>query len=267
MNQKQITLTVVALFAVGAVLIAAAWFLHKKVGNTPSLDQRLAWVSRELGEVKIIRAWNDQAEIVDNRGFIVGWDSVETKDGSVARLEFESGDQITLKPNSLITIEDWRQKNLTQLKVVIKRGDVKVDSPGRMGELLIAKNGQSVGSHLYEESTLATQPAESSTTKDKKSNQAPEGLSESEISAVISASRSSFFKCYTQLMQKDPKATGEVTLSLSIENSGRVVEPRVSSKTLVDPQFQTCIHDVALRLSFRMFSGPTLSTLFPIQFQ
>jgi hypothetical protein len=92
-------------------------------------------------------------------------------------------------------------------------------------------------------------------------------LTEDEISGVMASHRSSFFKCYTQLLQKEPQAKGETTLSFTIDNSGKLMTYDMTSAKLQRPEFKKCLLDVMSRVTFRPFQGQPVSTLFPIKFE
>jgi hypothetical protein len=86
-------------------------------------------------------------------------------------------------------------------------------------------------------------------------------------SSILNNHRNYFFKCYTQLLQKQTEAKGEVFLNFTIENSGKISSCEVNSQQMKDESFHRCLKEVMMRIEFMPFKGPAISTLFPLKFE
>jgi hypothetical protein len=151
------------------------------------------------------------------------------------------------------------------LLVILKHGDIKIEKVGTES-WFIAKNGERLPAAEYNGSELQRAPLIPSLSKGV-SPADEAGLSETEISSVMSGYRSAFFKCYTQLLQKNPSAKGDVSLSFTIENNGKMSAADVVSSHIQNDNFKKCLLEVLRRIEFRSFSGPPVSALFPLKFE
>lgn len=192
-------------------------------------------------------------------------DSVETNDLGEVSISFESAFRIRVFTNALVTFEKIEDNKSSHVIAYLKRGDLKVEALGRDGELFIAKNGERIKAADFEGSTLQAAPVE--TPEATPTPPINTSLQEDEIYSTMNANRSSFFKCYTQLLQQDTAAKGEVTLSFTIENSGKLSVMDSTSATLGREDFKKCLLEVLSRITFRQFEGPPISTLFPLKFE
>ncbi len=249
----------------GILLFAVSFYLSYRTSTSSEKSSRLARVERETGQVFIVRSGFTQKEKIDKSSNLFNLDSVETNDTGEALLSFESAFRLKVLVDSLVTLEKVEDNKGSHVVLILKKGDIHIENFGREGELFIAKNGERVSALDFDSSTLKAAPLEAPTT--------PQGpapvtqLTEEEISGVMASHKSSFFKCYTQLLQKDPQAKGDATLSFTIDNSGKLMVYDMTSAKLPQPEFKKCLIDVMSRVVFRPFQGPPVSTLFPIKFE
>lgn len=257
---------VVFFLVAGLVLFALAFWIGKRTSTAPQ-QSILAHVLRETGQSTIIRAGYTKKELVDRKMPLSNLDSVETNETGEAILEFQTGDRIRIFENSLITIEQNENETSGSLVVVLKKGDLKIETQGRDKLLLIAKNGKRIAAADFENSSLQGAPLQISTASNEAPAKTNSQLSDEEISSTLLSHKASLDKCYIKLLQKDPQAKGQVSLSFSIENSGKIAMTEFNSAQFKDEDFKKCLLDLVQRISFRPFSGPAVSTVFPIQFE
>ncbi|PIS11948.1 MAG: energy transducer TonB [Bdellovibrio sp. CG10_big_fil_rev_8_21_14_0_10_47_8] len=265
-NKNQL---VIGFLVLGLALVGLSTYFSFFAPRKTYQEIPLAKVQRETGKVYAVRAGYTQKELVETRTTLVSLDSVETQDIGEALILFENSYQIRVFNNAMVTLEKVEDQQDFHVVLIIKRGDIKVESFGRDGDLFIAKNGERISAAQYNSSQLAHAAVVPPVPVDNFSNPAPanEGLAEDEISTTMNEHRSSFFKCYTQLLQKDPTAKGQVSLSFTVENNGKLSVAEVTASDIKQDEFRQCLVEVLRRIEFRSFRGPPISTLFPLKFE
>lgn len=261
---------VVGLLVAGLILVALSLYFSIFSSRTSSEGEvRLASVTRETGKAFVLRKGFTEKEAVEKRTPLYNLNSIETDETGEALVNFDSGYKLRVFNNALLTLEKVADQDNYHVVAIVKNGVVRVDGFGNEGELYISKNGERLSATDYNGSMLAQTPAVVPTPIDTESTPIPEdqGLSEEEISAGIQKHRTSFFKCYTQLLQKEPTAKGKVSLSFTIENNGKMSVTEVTASELANPDFKKCLLEVLRRVEFRSFKGPAISTLFPLKFE
>lgn len=99
------------------------------------------------------------------------------------------------------------------------------------------------------------------------SKQSQAQLSQLEIETVLNSKKNDFFKCFGQLIQKDPQASGQVLIAFTIEKQGSATKVEISKSELTDIKFKSCLVEVVARTRFRSFSGSPVATVFPLKFE
>lgn len=262
------TQIILAVIAAGFLFLGIALFLNRWKTSSAETEIRLGQVERERGEAYIHRNATQKKEKLRGKAFVYNLDSVQTNDIGQAILNFETGEKIQLLENSILTIERIDNEEDFSVLIILKKGDIKVIETLEYSSLQISKNGERVKATDYGNSVLAKADIKNPESFDPElpneiSNQ---GLSEAEINEKFAQKKSSFFKCYTQMIQKDPSIKGEVALSFTIENTGKLSVAEVVSSQIKNEEFKHCLIDVLKRMEFRNFSGPAISTLLPMNF-
>lgn len=262
----------VASFLIGGlVLIVLSIYFSFFSKGTTTQGPRLAQVEQQTGKVFVFRSGLMQRELVDKRAPVLNLDSIETMETGEALLIFESAYRIRLLNSALVTLEKETEDKKDLVVLIVKRGEIKVENGGREGELFITKNGERIAATEYNSSLLAKEPITGPAASTNLSEPAPQGLTEEEISTVMASHRPHFFKCYTQLLQTDPNVKGNISLSFTIENSGKLsvaeVAPGQMGNQAISEDFKKCLLEVLKRIEFRPFQGPQISTLFPLKFE
>ncbi len=261
-NKKVFAILLIA----GLLLIGASLFLFsKKQTNKQSQEQRLARLDNDSGSVTILRKNLTQKEIVENYNDLFDLDSVETSDTGSATVTVENF-RVKLMSSSLITLEKVTDNVDHHILLILKRGDVKIENFGTEGELYIAKNGERVSAIDYNGSQLAYSPVEAATPTPTE-NKLSQTLSEEDIFAILNGHKTSFQKCYRQLIQTIPDAKGEVSMAFTIETTGKISGVQITSQNLTQEEFKRCLSDLLSRIEFKSFTGQPISTLFPLKFE
>ena len=94
-----------------------------------------------------------------------------------------------------------------------------------------------------------------------------EQISQIEIENILNTKKNDFFKCFGQLIQKKPLASGQVLISFTIEKGGNTSKVEVSKSEINDVSFNSCLIEVVSRTHFRAFSGGPIATVFPLKFE
>lgn len=257
---------VLVFLVVGLLLFGASLYLSLRPSTDREQAVRVGRVSKESGSVTIIKDNYTKKEKVVRQTPVYSLDSIETNDTGEALLLLENIFSVRILDSSFVTVEKTDASRKSQVILVVKKGDIKIENFGREGELIIAKNGERVAAENYNNSDLLElRVAPSATPQIAESK--PGTLSEDEISTLMNNQAPLFKRCYTQLLQKDEKAQGTVTLSFTIENNGKITDKTLNSPQIKSEDFKKCIMDVIGRVSFRNYSGPPISTTYPLKFE
>lgn len=256
---------VLGFLALGFFFLALSFYYSKNSSSGPEFGIKLGTLSRETGQVTLIRSQLSQNIKVEKKIDVGNFDTIETKDLGEALLILENGGRLRIFGNSLLTIERVESLENENLVILIKRGDLRVDQPGREGELFISKNGERIDSSLYNESELKRKLVATSFDDTSTQSESVKSLTEEEISSTLNHQKNSFFKCYTHLLQKNPQSKGEVTMNFTIENNGKISFIEITT-AMNDEHFKKCLKEVLSRVEFKSFKGSPISTVFPLVF-
>jgi hypothetical protein len=192
---------------------------------------------------------------------VYDFDTIESGDGSTARLVLDNGSAIKIAAKSLVFIAVKITDASNQVILQIKEGQIEIEKIGKPQELWIEKNSERISGEKYKDSELSKQPTKNEAPKNT------ETLSEDEIFRVVNQSKNLFFKCYTQLLTKSPLAKGPVQLSFIIEPKGKINQAKIQTIFSDDEQFSECLIEVLRRTQFRNFDGDPISAVFPLKFE
>lgn len=266
---KNRTQLIIGFLGLGIFFLGLSYYFSQSPQGGSQQGLRLAHVDRETGEVFIIPNGQGQRTKIERRAQLSNLDSVETNEIGDSVISFESAYRVRVRPNSLVTIEKVEDPDGFHVDVIIKRGDLTVETLGREGELFIAKNGERIVAHQYNHSSLAKSPVTAPVSFDDISSQIEKqnGPNEEEISRQVQGAKNSFYKCFAHLLQRNPQAKGTLSVTFTIETSGKVSQIDSTSTTLNEEDFKKCIREVMSRIEFKPFSGAPISTLFPMNFE
>lgn len=251
----------------GIAFLFTAWLItYKTDSGFNKTGFSLARVERETGNVFILKSSPFQKIKINKFEQAYQFESVETDEIGEALLTFPNGYRVKLYEDSLIMLERREDKPLDRFYIILKKGNLRVENFGPQENLWISRDGKNISANEYNTSDWVMSEVKAPSVDDKLHTETT-GLTEEEISTVMTANKNYFFKCYTQLLQNSPQAKGEVTLSFTIENSGKISVSDATSVNLNYPDFKKCLMEVVSRIEFKPFTGPPVSTLFPLKFE
>lgn len=275
-------LTIKIIFILGIILIFFAFRIGERRASVLDPSLSVARAEPLFGQSRILRHGANETESLTSKRSLGHLDSIETDNLSEVRISLGTLDRIRILENSLVTIEKINLKNNTSTaRITIKRGQIEIENVGSVDNVLIAKNGEQLEAGAYASSDLAKtnvenpiprlqDPAEVLQTKNlqiiNKQKVLNKELSQEEIQSEMTNLKNSFLRCYAKLLQKAPQSKGKVTLSFTIENSGKVLDAQSTSNEIKNQEFQSCLVEVVKRSEFRRFSGPAISTYYPLDF-
>lgn len=257
-----------ALVGIGVLSLLLSVFIASQTEKQKPGDRPLARLELNLGKVFVLRKNLTQKEILTRRATLFALDSVETGPDGDATMEFDSAYRIRVPENSMITLDAENDR----IVLIIKRGDVQVENYGREGSVYVSKEGVRWNATDYEMNYKKQAPPDSLpelAPTDTATPETPkvEGLTADHIQDTLKTYRPSFFKCYTQLLQKTPGVVGQASLSFTIERTGRVNQAEVASSSINDADFKKCLIEAIRRAEFKSFFGAPISTVFPLRFE
>ena len=269
-NTPQKNWIIPGLIVVGIVSLLLSLFIASQTEKQKPGDRPLARLELNLGKVFVLRKNLTQKEILTRRATLFALDSVETGPDGDATMEFDSAYRIRIQENSMITLDEENDR----IVLIVKRGDMQVENFGREGSVFISRDGVRWSATDYELNYKKQAPPntlpELAPTEDTATNpNAPriEGLTADHIQDTLKTYRPSFFKCYTQLLQKTPGVVGQASLSFTIERTGRITQAEVASSSINDADFKKCLLEAVRRVEFKSFTGDPVSTVFPLRFE
>lgn len=258
-----------SLIIVGTISIALSLFIASRTEIQKPGARPLARLELNLGKVFVLRKSLTQKEVLSRRSTLFPLDSVETGVEGDATMEFDSAYRIRIQENSMVTLDEEGD----HIVLIIKRGDLQVENFGREGSVLISRDGIRWEATEYENVYKKQAPAETlpemapTETLSTQPTSIPEGLTSEFILDTLKTQRGSFFKCYTQLLQKTPGVVGQASISFTIEPMGKVSQAEIASSSINDASFKKCLLDAIRRVEFKSFGGDPISTVFPIRFE
>jgi hypothetical protein len=253
----------------GLFIVALALLIASQSDNSKTVQQPVARLELNLGQVSVLRKNLTQKEVVSRKAPLYPMDSIETGPDGDATLEFDSAYRIRLLENSIVTVDQEGERAV----IIIKRGDVSVENHGREGSVFISRDGTRWAATDYELNYKKQGPAQSLPDLPPAADAPPaertssENLTATQIQDTLNGQRSSFFKCYTQLLQKTPGVVGQISIHFTILNSGKVSQSEISSTTISDDGFKKCLIEAMKRVEFKSFSGEPISGVFPLRFE
>ncbi len=249
------------LIATGVALILFSTWSPQSNFQLSFFEKKLALVIEKTGSVKIQNNEMPAATEVKATDKVVNRDILRTDVSSEVLIEFTNGGQIRITEKSEVLMD--RLDNGTPL-VVIRIGEIFIEKFGREPSFWVRKDGQIYNSVDYalidKKNALRLREAlPAAQTKDQ--------ISQVEIESVLNSKKNDFFKCFGQLIQKNPQASGQVLISFTIEKQGHTTKVEISKSEIPDVNFKICLQEVVARTRFRSYSGNPTTTIFPLKFE
>jgi hypothetical protein len=248
------------LIVLGITLIfISTWGPQKKIDL--GFSKKIAIVIEKAGSVKLQNSGMPSDTEVKLNYQIDIRDILKTETDSEALIEFSSGGQFRLAEKSEVLID---QLDTGSPLVVVRTGDVFVEKFGKAPSFWVRKEGQIYTAIDY---ALVDKKNASRLKEALPQSQSKDQLSQIEIEVILNSKKNDFFKCFGQLIQKNPQATGAVLISFSIEKQGHTSKVEISKSEILDADFKSCLMEVVARTHFRAFTGSPVATVFPLKFE
>jgi hypothetical protein len=252
---------VLTFFFSGLLLLGIGFLISKWMDADSPSTPSLAHVEKISDQVFILKKHLTQKEKLDKKSPLRALETIETNAEGEALLDFPSAYKIRVNPNTQITLDQEGDKTI----LYIKSGDIKIENLGRDGSVFIAKAGLRWSATEYDVNNHGPQNQQDPTLKHGEN--IPEGLTPSYILDTLKAQKGNFYKCYTQLLQKKPGITGETSISITIEPTGKISRSDVTTSKLDEPSFKKCLIEAAGHIEFKPFGGDAITTVFPLKFE
>lgn len=254
-------LLVPGLLVVGVLLIAVSILFPQKKMAALFRSDSLAKVIEKSGSV--VRQNNQMPgpQEIEAQQTLQARDTLRTTEEADILIEFNNGGQLRLSESTEVLID--RLEN-GQAIAIIREGEVAIEKFGEAPGFWLRQDGQ-----LYSATDFALldKSKNSKLTDMLPASQTQEQISQVEIENTLNAKKNDFFRCYGQLIQRLPQSTGQVLLSFTIERQGRPNKVEISKTDINDTVFKSCLIEIVSRTRFRAFSGPPVTTVFPIRFE
>ena len=188
-------------------------------------------------------------------------DVLRTENDSEAVVEFNGGGQFRLAEKSEALLDTLDNG---QPVVVIRTGEIFVERFGKSPTFWVRSEGLLYSAVDY---VLIDKKNASKLTETIPNQPDKDQLTQLEIESILNSKKSDFFKCFGQLIQRNPQAAGQVLISFTIERQGFASKVEISKTDIADVSFKSCLAEVVSRTKFRPFTGNPVTTVFPLRFE
>lgn len=250
-----------SLIGVGISLIFFSIWAPQNKFKLGTSKKNLANIIEKSGSVKVQSSEMPVTSEVDTNYILEDRDILRTDDNSEALVEFNNGGQFRLSEKSEVVVD---QLDNGAPVIVVRTGEIFIEKFGKTPSFWVRKEGQIYSAVDY---ALIDKKNSSRLREPIPDQQNKEQISQMEIETVLNSKKNDFFKCFGQLIQKNPQASGQVLISFTIENPGNITKVEISKSDIVDIKFKSCLMEVVARTRFRSFSGSPVATVFPLKFE
>lgn len=245
------------LFALGLLLIALGIFLGTDKNltlNKSDLSMRVIPISGQVsvhnsaGKIQVLRT---ETQLTKAHTF-------STDSQGEAQIFLSDGSELLLKPESRVGID------LEENSLSLKRGDLEVMSVQSKKKWTLSLTSKKFWLEDFSLGKLSSSEVLNATSTPQAQNLAAKNI----ILNAIQRQRSSFFKCYSQKLVREPETSKvQALVGITIQPSGKITKMKVISITPQDSTFENCLLQVMERLQLPSFSGSTIETAVPFEFE
>ena len=250
-----------SLVIVGIVLIFFSIWAPQNNFQLGFSKKNLASIIEKTGSVKVQNSEMPLASDVKPGYTLESRDILRTDTNSEVLVEFNNGGQFRLAEKSEVLVD--KLDSGTPL-VVIRTGEIFIEKFGKAPSFWVRKEGQIYSAVDY---ALVDKKNSSRLTEAIPDQQNKDQISQMEIETILNSKKNDFFKCFGQLIQKNPQASGQVLISFTIEKQGSTSKVEIAKSDINDMSFKSCLLEVVARTRFRPFNGNTIATVFPLKFE
>lgn len=256
---------VIGLIVIGVVLILVSVFIPTRSLNLFTAKElaHITEVNSETPNGVVTRGLDQYDDAPAKKGLALrNLDLVKTGSLSDTLITFpQTGGEFRVQENSEVLLEQLEDKTAL---VTIRAGDIFIERFGKAPSFWVRKEGRQLTAMDYALSN--DKNAESLRVKGQKAALEEDVLPQAKIEEILSSKKSDFFRCYGQLIQKTEQAHGQVLVSFEISPIGKVTKVEINRSDITDKPFKSCISEVVARTIFPKFSGPAITTVFPLKF-
>ena len=247
--------------SIGAILvIVSIW--GPQSGFSPSRKEAsLAYLAEKSGIVTVSNNQMPAPVPAKLNLSLYSRDLIRTDAGADALVQWANQGQFRISEKSEVLIDTLENGHPL---VVVRSGEIVVEKFGEAPSFWVRKEGQLLSAVDFALADRKNLPKlkEALPEKDNKSQ-----ITQFEIESVLNAKKSDFFKCYGQALQRNATARGQVLISFTIEKLGQTTQIEISKSEINDNAFNSCVMEVVARTQFKSFSGPSVTTVFPMRFE
>jgi hypothetical protein len=201
-------------------------------------------------------------------------DRIESSPGSQGLLKTSRGDVFRLFDSQAFTLDEQNE----EIRIILHHGELTLDQRSEEDQTFIVLNGEmlSLDQYFLRDLTSLTPPSPNNhhlpqenknQSKETLSPRSPISISRDQLRELIQKNRQQFFKCYSSLLQKEPKAQGEVRATLRILKNGKVTQPSIVQSFTENQEFKNCLVQVLSRTDVPAFEGEQITTIIPLLFE
>lgn len=249
--------------SLGIGFILIAYLLTNSYQKKLPSQKTIATVEKLSGEVFVTKKFKLKRRSVQEITSLNSLDTIETSENSKAEIVFPSGEKIHLLDNSKLLLDEENQN----VQMILSRGDIEIQNYGSNEQISISYQGLKVQLREWEAYKKNKVLSYEDQKKALNTFQSDQKLSENYVADLIQNHKQKFLQCYNKFLQKSPGITGSVTLSFTIEKSGKISNPNVASSQFKDNEFKSCLFEVLKRIEFKAFEGEPISTVIPLNFE
>lgn len=286
-------ISLIALLLIGIFLITFQEKISKGLGSIfEDADKRpiIATLTSYKGKVRYKIPKSLHYNNVSENLKLKDQDTITTDTDSTARIVFDFGFELEINPNSLIIVEKPKISESGAIQITFLRGDYKIlnAGTGEGGKVVVSKNNkfQDIAGRtplkpikISIDDTIKVEPEKIEPLEKEKEfivkehaspkpkRKPKESLSDEYIASVVNNQKPFFNRCYAQHLRLNPDSHGQISLSFTIDASGKVSQVSLINSTMNDIQLDRCTVAVIERCRFRPYDGDPVVVNYPINFE
>lgn len=252
-----------ALISLGLILILFSTLVPQSKINLGSDEKELAKIVEKSGSVFLQNTEISVQVDLNINQVLKKNDLIRTDKNSSVLINFYNGGQFRLPEQTEVLLD--KTESGAPL-VVVRTGEIFIEKFGKPPGYSVRQNGQIYDSVDYalidhKNTQFLKEPIPDQRNKELAT------ISQQEIEQTLNSKKNDFFKCFGQLIQKNPQASGQVLLSFTIEKQGHTSKLEIAKSEILDVSFKSCLIEVVGRTKFRAFTGDPVTTIFPLKFE
>ncbi len=208
-------------------------------------------------------------------------DTLVTDESTTAVVQFKSGFELEILPNSIFIIEEPETGDDGTIRITFLRGQFNIlkqasgaivkDSKPKVPKPIRITMTPPTTTTLPKKDILDTVQVEEikapKRRKRKKKKRIRESLPDAYVTGIVKKQRTFFQHCYERFRKVNPEERGSIQFAFTIEPSGSVSTVSIVGATISDPVLQKCSMDVLKRMKFKSFDGDPFVFVYPINYE